>query len=429
MAHTLSTMLSAGIQALLRLVQLLFGRHVVKDVEAGGRTSTEVTTVHLEDEKAMKEPVSTYKPKLEGLPALTLASMSVSAALIPNAPILFKSPTIVVTPPPNDLTSLLEVHLKDTKVVGRRPLQAVTNSPRRVHGQTPPRKCHDNANKENLRDHPNAPRRPKFPSLASSPRPKDEDKIALGPLLPRVQPVSPVETLKAAEPGSSEWEQEKTRHFKEARAWSIALEDRRRRSLLTPPPSLKAAEPGSSEWEEEKAMCLKEARAWSDTVKDRRRHSFPTPPPPSPSPVPSAQLVRRVSAPARIPLQERLRRAVSDAVPVVKVAPLWGDENVSFVVDDNDDDNNAEEQGVCIVPASEARTIPEGAHDTPAVSPSPSLTSSSMSSISSLLDAFDADLTSPAWLGLQSLANLEEGRLARAQEDQWSEVLSLEDYV
>ncbi|KAJ7139334.1 hypothetical protein C8R44DRAFT_867486 [Mycena epipterygia] len=423
MAHTVSTMLSTAMQAFLKLVRFLFGRRGVKDVEAGGRTLTKVTMVHVEDEKTSKEPVSTYKPKLEGLPALTLASMSVSAALIPNTPVVFKIPTIVVTPPPKDLASLFKVHLKDTKVVGRRPLQAVTNSPRRIHGQTPPRKRHDNAKKENLRDHPNAPRRPKFPSLASSPRPKDEDKIALGPLLPRVQPVSPVETLKAAEPGSSEWEQEKIRHLKEARAWSIALEDRRRHSLPTPPPFPKAAEPGSSEWEEEKVMCLKDARAWSDTVKDRRRHSFPTPPSPSPSPFPSTQLARRVSAPARIPLQERLRRAVSDTVPIVKVAPLWGDENVSFVVDDND---NADEQGVGIVPAGVASsTLPGNAdpYGTPASS------SSSMSSISSLLDALEADLTSPAWLGLQSLADLEEGCLARAQEDQWSKVLSLEDYV
>ncbi|KAJ7139375.1 hypothetical protein C8R44DRAFT_727455 [Mycena epipterygia] len=380
MAHTVSTMLSRGIQALLRLVHFLFGRQEVKDVEAGG-LSTKVTTVRVEDEKVIKEAVLTYQPELEGLPALTLASMAMSAALIPKIERHSQSltvPTIVITAPLDD-----DVQIDHTKVVERRlPLNAVTNAMRRVHGQTPPRTRHGKSKKENIREHPNAPCRPRLVSPAPSPLLKDD--IAPVLVVPLVLPVPPTEALKASEPGSSEWE-------------------------------------------EEKAMRLKEARAWTDAIKNRRRCSLPTLPPLSSSSVIPSQLARRVSAPARIPLQERLRRAVSGEVPVVKVAPLWGDLNAAFVLDDEEEDKNAGEEGVSVVPVCEARTIPEGAYDTLAVSTSSSLSISS--SISSLLDALEADFTSPAWLGLQSLADLEEGRLARAQEDQWSEVLSLEDYV
>ncbi|KAJ7123000.1 hypothetical protein C8R44DRAFT_876192 [Mycena epipterygia] len=348
MAPTFSSLLSKGLQALMHLVQLLFGHHTVKDVEAGG---VAVHSLPIKKEIVVRDAVDTYSPTLAGIPALTLASMAKAESRAKPVG--------------------LAKNIRD-----RSPLQTTINTPRRVHGQTPPRQ-RNKALKENLRDHPNVPRRPQLPPSPLYPIVVINREIVPGRL------VSPIEvTPKAAEPGSSEWERQKNNH-------------------------------------------LQEARAWSDAVKDRHR-SLPIPPPSPSLPVAmSPQLARRASAPARLPLRERLRRAVSKSTaPIIKVAPLWGDAHVSFVLDEDKVD-----EGGLDLPAREVPRHADGVHGDAAF-----VASSSTSSISSILDTFEGEFTTPAWLGLRSLADLEEGRLGRRQEeeddgDHWSDVVSLEDYV
>lgn len=117
----------------------------------------------------------------------------------------------------------------DKKSENHTPLRPVTNVARRTHGQTP-RQC-SRALKENLRHHPNAPRRPQLPPSSLTPVVFVKDAIAAVRLAAPAQVIS-----KAVEPGSSEWEREKSRRMQEARAWFDAVKERRRRSLSTPPP-------------------------------------------------------------------------------------------------------------------------------------------------------------------------------------------------
>jgi hypothetical protein len=350
----------------------------------------------------------------------------VKTVLFPGAPMI---PTIVVTPPPaDDVRSVLQLP-GDQQVQSeksddaeaqfdRLPLRAITNGPTRVHGKTPPKRRV--FEKENIGAHPNAPRRPQ-PRIAPSPsrisRVDSHSSISIAPV-----PTEPV---------------------------------------------VKAAEPGSFEWKREKTLQLEQARAWSDAIKVRRR-SLPIPPPPPPA---STQLARRASAPGRLSLQERLRLAVAGcaapAPAVLPIAPLWGDDNVSFILDDDEEEeedvNVVREDPLSYLPNTDLSLLQSQSSAPP--SPSTSLTSltasssfSSSGSISSILDAFEDDFKGPAWLGLRQLADLDDnesravqrvelGDGAREEEhgddtcggiadndegdysDHWSDVVSLEDYV
>ncbi|KAJ7074999.1 hypothetical protein B0H15DRAFT_43683 [Mycena belliarum] len=216
---------------------------------------------------------------------------------------------------------------------------------------------------------------------------------------PSIAILEHVEAVQAvAQPGSSAWDFEKGQRLKEAHEWSQIVKDRRS-SLPTPtaPPSIAiperveavspVAQPGSSAWDLEKGRRLHEARKWSQNVKDRRS-SLPTLPAPLPK---SSSIPRPTSAPARLSVQERLQRAAAKctvATPVVPVAPLWGDQTVTFVLGN-------EHEVDCDAP----------------VSASSSAASSSSGSIASVLDALEADFQSPLWSALRNSAELEAGRI------------------
>ncbi|KAJ7794438.1 hypothetical protein B0H13DRAFT_2689575 [Mycena leptocephala] len=174
----------------------------------------------------------------------------------------------------------------------------------------------------------------------------------------------------------------------------------------------------------EKTLQLEQARAWSDAIKVRRR-SLPIPPPPPPA---STQLARRALAPGCLPLQERLRLAVAGcaalAPAVLPVAPLWGDDNVSFILDDDEE----EEEDVNVVCEDPLPYLPNTdlsllqSQSSPPPSPSTLLTSltasssfSSSGSISSILDAFEGDFKGLTWLGLRQLADLDDNESRTVQ--------------
>ncbi|KAJ7433538.1 hypothetical protein FB451DRAFT_1196073 [Mycena latifolia] len=382
-------------EALLRLVRFLFGRgRVVNDVELGSSISVGKANVGppAKTEVVPKAVVPTYKPDLAGVPALVLASMAVSAACTPDVPIGVKKagfptapsiPVIIVTPPPVEEGEVM-FSLRDDKIVardgariktevdmGRAPLRQVANKMARVHGKVLSRKTRGKEEKENIREHPNAPRRPQL--YQAPPRLHHIPLVVPGPTDLAVTP-QPV----VADP-------------------------------------VTVAHPASSAWDLEKARRLEEARLFSEKLKARRRRSLPTPTPP-PSSLASSPLVRRASAPARLSLQERLQRVCAAApivpvAPAVPVAPLWGDEHVSFVVDEDDETEDHKEAELS-KPVTPARRENVGSvpalHDSSLPALSPSSTSSS-SSITSVLEALEAEFRSPAWSKLQGLADLKAG--------------------
>jgi hypothetical protein len=285
-------------------------------------------------------------------------------------------PVIVITPPPaDDVPSVLQLpgdkQMQPEKSddgeseFDRAPLRAITNGRKRVHGKTPPKRRV--FEKENIGAHPNAPRRPQ-PRIAPSP--------------PRI---SRVDSHPSIAPVPAE-------------------------------PVVKTAEPGSSEWKREKSQQLEQARAWSDAILARRRSLPITPALP---PV-STQLARRASAPARMPLADRLRLAVAGcatpapAPTVIPVAPLWGDGNVSFVLGDEEEAEEEEEVDVVRVPilsglpntelsidAVQSQSSPLPSPSTSSTSLTASSSSSSSGYLSSILDAFEEEFRAPAWLGLK----------------------------
>ncbi|KAJ6495951.1 hypothetical protein DFH09DRAFT_1448210 [Mycena vulgaris] len=330
--------------------------------------------------------VPCFKPDIAGVPVLVLASMAVSAALTPQLPIDLKvvapramvMPIIVVHPPADEVNVLF--NSKDdeemrqgavTKVAEppRVPFAVVNNTARRVYGKAlPVRK--PRTEKENIWEHPNAPRRPQMRALP----PRVQTATAVLPASGRS--ISPVVHIRVPEP----------------------------------------VKPGSSEWADEKAIRLQEARDWSEA---------------------------------------RLKRAVAGftdpAAPAVYVAPLWGDLHVSFVIENGEEDDEIEEADLEPAPVREhglPGTTASALHDTflPALFPSSSA-SSSDDSITSVLEALEAELRSPAWLGMQSLADLEARRGhsdthknggdgaedgdddSDGGSDHWSDVVSLDDYV
>ncbi|KAJ6569454.1 hypothetical protein B0H19DRAFT_695359 [Mycena capillaripes] len=369
MAHTLSRYFqgcSQYISALVRLVRYLFGVSVgVADAESGNLAALKVPAKKGDD---MKDPVPTYEPTTTGVPALVLSSMVVGAAFAPGMPIAsttpraFLIPMIVVTPPPVDDVGLILEHTdkqikaprnKDNNINSsavRTPLQHMTNHPRRVHGCTPSKQRV--VQKENIRAHPNAP-------CCLNPR--------LSPAHGAQAPIA-----LAATSGIT----------KEARTEPV-----------------KAAAPGSSKWEHEKALQLEQVRAWSEKIK-ARRFSLPLASSGSAPSNATPALARRASAPARLPLAERLRRAVTcftpPALALAPAAPLWGDDNVSFVLGDEDEEEEIlyEDALPVLVKLIDQSTPPHSP-----LASSTSLTASasfsSSGSLSSVLDAFEEDLESP----------------------------------
>ncbi|KAK7064888.1 hypothetical protein R3P38DRAFT_3419980 [Favolaschia claudopus] len=337
----MSSLITPWIQALWRVVCLLFGRSVdAVDVESG--KPFEVNFPAKSQENALTD-VPTFEPILAGVPALTLATMAVGAAIAPQVPVHVNKvyvhdprsiPVIIITPPSDD-----PVTIPDDSCTSRRlPLRSIANLPRRVHGKAvrAPRA----AEKENLRDHPNTPRL--------------------------------------------------THHLVTEKPTSQGSISRSASQIID---NVMVAKPGSGAWEREKAAHLDQAKAWTRQIQDRRR-SLPEPPLPPPASA-SAHISRRHSAPARLSLSERLNRLVKSGCaspPAPAVLPLWGDANVSFIIDGDGDDKRH------------------------GLSPSPSgstSASSSGGSISSLLDALETDLKSPLWLGLEDFETaLEEGRLS-----------------
>ncbi|KAJ7433464.1 hypothetical protein B0H11DRAFT_2121900 [Mycena galericulata] len=363
MAHTLSVMLSAPIQALWRLVRYLFGRKNRKpsDVESGAG---------LVASNGALSKLGTYLSNTHFVQSFVTTSFvlaSTTAALprdlVPCSPCL---PIIVVSAPEGEdfpfscVGADAGVKLQQPSRPSLRPI-------------TPPRKRRADSARENIRDHPHAPCLAYVPVAAKDP----------------IQNVK----IAVATPASSEWEREKAAQLAQAREWSARVQARRR-SLPTPPPS-SSSFPGSVT---------------------------------SPCPV---SVSRRVSAPARLPLQERLKHAVS-------VQPLWGDANVTYTLGDEGDDEEGPTTGTQHTGLTYEAPAPTGPQHIPALSPSSSFTSSSAGSLDSILNAFEEQLKSSLWLDLPSLEDLEEGRGARSEkevdqvvddDDHWSDVVSLEDYV
>ncbi|KAK7064909.1 hypothetical protein R3P38DRAFT_3420061 [Favolaschia claudopus] len=351
--------LSPLMKALWRVVRMLFGLSTsASDAENG--EVFEVNFPAKSPNLALTEPITTFKPDIAGIPALTLSSMAVGAAFAPAGPIAIQSshypnarvvPVIIVTPPPDeqqqgnrhsDLPSSFDL---DTR---RAALKAITNQPRRVYGKIVRTQRAPAKGRENLRDHPNIPR------------------------LTHRQVVSPP---------------------------AVVVPTAASHTKSTVP---NAAQPGSTEWEKEKASQLSRAKSWSEQVKARRQSLPATSPTPTPAP---AAASKRMSAPARIPLSERLNRLVASPPPAVVAPPLWGDSNVSFVIDDEEEDNRVGILSVLL------NTDASFASHKVSFSPSSSISgSSSGRSISSLLDAFEENLKSSLWRGLEDFgAVLEEG--------------------
>ncbi|KAJ6498161.1 hypothetical protein C8R47DRAFT_1069031 [Mycena vitilis] len=191
--------------------------------------------------------------------------------------------------------------------------------------------------------------------------------------------------------------------------------------------SVKAAEPGSSAWEREKVIQLDAARVFSDAAR-ARRCSLPSPSP-TPTAVPVADsvpaLTRRASAPARLPAAERLCLAAVQCAPPAPAPmpflPLWGDDNVSFTVGEDDEEDVVDAEEEPAVRKAALSRLPDTDQDyccfdavteaqhTPPLSLSTSTSSSlspssSSGSISSVLDDFEELSSSAAWFGLAVLA-------------------------
>ncbi|KAJ6614030.1 hypothetical protein B0H10DRAFT_2436208 [Mycena sp. CBHHK59/15] len=409
-----------------------------------------------------QEPVPTFKPELAGVPALALASMAVSAALTPPVPVHVKMqilplappvPVIIVTLPSEvDVKQLApsETHTKtkedDKHTLKRAPFKDMNNVPTRVHGRIAARHFKIKA-KENMRNHPNAPRRPQLVSLSksassstsspstspssSSTSPSTTRQASLS-LSTRVASPSPPTSSPAPAPASLSWNASKKLLLASHRTFSDSLKDKR---------------PGSAVWQADKERALSDTRKWNEEVrlKARRRVSLPIPPPSSPPPPVAADLPRRASAPARLSIQERLRRAVAVAKksePVIPPRLLWGDTQVSFVLGDGDDEEGDTPAPITVTRKDVVHSSPapaEASQDADSsISASSSLTSTD--SISSVLDALEDVFDSPTWLGLRTCGEMDAQQLAlvssadslysaESDSDHWSDVVSLDDYV
>ncbi|KAJ7015840.1 hypothetical protein C8F04DRAFT_1246802, partial [Mycena alexandri] len=174
MAHSLSRALSPFLNTLWRLVRLLFGGSSGPVVDAESGNLAPVVT--LKDEVVKHDPIPTFVPELNSIPALILSSMVVGAAVSPKITIRVPTiavpggppvPRIVLTPPEDEkqeLASAARTSIAEPvgeqpqhkSQGGRAPLGSIGNIAPRVHGKTPS-KTRVKEQKENLR-HPNAPR-------------------------------------------------------------------------------------------------------------------------------------------------------------------------------------------------------------------------------------------------------------------------------
>ncbi|KAJ6511918.1 hypothetical protein C8R47DRAFT_673068 [Mycena vitilis] len=397
------------LEALMRLVRYLFGSSRVEDAEEGKGAPMELKSVGKASIVAQGD-VPTFKPDLAGVPAL---AMSCGAAF------MVAIPTIVITPPDDENRKPKKTRAREPS---RRPLQQTAATPtKRVHGKTPPRK-RPQAEKENVADHPNAPRRPQVQAARRS--------------LYGVQDTS----------GNSP-----------AARTSVSTPTP---SVLTTPVDFKAVEaansrtqPGTSAWERAKLTQLEEARAWSVHVKARHhRRSLPAVPAASWVPAP---LVRRASLSScvplsdaspspqvRLPLAERLKRAVVVCTPPAPepvpapVARLWSDDKGIFAPGFKDEEEEKDER-----PTSNVVKVALWFQNTDtslaSLSSSDSLSSlSSSGSFTGILDQFEDDLLhSPAWLGRRRFPQVEgpedDGTTTGCahRDSTWSEVFSLDAYA
>ncbi|KAJ7761042.1 hypothetical protein B0H16DRAFT_1688601 [Mycena metata] len=398
MAHFLSRLWFPVLDALWCLVRMLFGRFSGPVVDPEGGTLTPVVT--LKDDVVEQVPVPTFVPDFDSVPALILSSMVIGAAVSPKiadrVPAIIVAggppvPRIVLTPPEDEPKPAQIVGIPISEPVGekqerkpqcgRTPLSSISNIAPRVHGKLAS-KARSKQQKENVREHPNAPRVVK-PSPLVSRLSKNVQVVRTSKTIKRAEFVKAIETLKR---------------------------------MHTEPD--KAVEPGSSAWEQDKRTHLAQARAFSEDVKACRRRSLPTPSPASP--VNPKPLRRSASAPGRLSLEERLYRAVADTKPVVRAPPLWGDDHVSFVVEEEDE---AEDQGAFDGPPEAQSTLPISASYNSV---------SSGGSLSSILNAFEDGFKSPVWLERQrfSDADVESARGSGSSRDStWSDVFSLQDYA
>ncbi|KAJ6459551.1 hypothetical protein C8R45DRAFT_1182358 [Mycena sanguinolenta] len=134
------------------------------------------------------------------------------------------------------------------------------------------------------------------------------------------------------------------------------------------------------EWERAKASQLKQAKEWSEAVKARRR-SLPIPPKHA-----LAAPSLRASLPARLSVAERLRPAATSC------RHRTTDDHISYVLVDEDDYEVA------------AINLPDTDHQPPSstsLGSSTLMSSASSGSISSLIEAYETDFTSSAWLSLR----------------------------
>ncbi|KAJ6459528.1 hypothetical protein C8R45DRAFT_1109400 [Mycena sanguinolenta] len=161
----------------------------------------------------------------------------------------------------------------------------------------------------------------------------------------------------------------------------------------------------SPEWERAKASQLKQAKEWSNAVKARRR-ALPIPPKHA-----LAAPSLRASLPARLSVSERLRRAVAGCLSPpptpAAVAPLWGHDNVSFVLADDED------QYAVGVNLSDTDTDHQLRSST-SLGSSTLMSSASSGSVSSIIEAYETDFASSAWFGLRQFAWSDGGNRTRS---------------
>ncbi|KAJ7610264.1 hypothetical protein DFH06DRAFT_1374605 [Mycena polygramma] len=396
------------LEALMRLVRHLFGRGRVEDAEEGMGAPMELKGVG-KVPIVVQGDIPTFKPDLVGVPALAVSSGAAFAV----APTI---PTIIVTPPDN------KPKTARAREPSRRPLQRTTVTPtKRVHGRTPPCK-RAQAEKENVADHPNAPRRPQVQAARCSfygvqattgNAPAARCPVAIP--APSVE-IDPKATAATAQPGSLAWERAKVAQLEEARAWSDTVKARHHRRSL----------PAAA------------VSPWVPAPPVRRASVSSTPPLASCAPLPVAS----PSPSVRLPLAERLKRAVVVCTPptpepvLAPVARLWSEDKGLFSLGFEEEEKK-EERTSKVVP---------GTQDTADASLSSLSSSDSLGSLSSLgsmediLDQFEDDLLhSPAWLGRRRFPEVEglsgserkmEDDAGRAHRDStWSEVFSLDAYA
>ncbi|KAJ7605501.1 hypothetical protein DFH06DRAFT_1487178 [Mycena polygramma] len=407
MPSTSSRFVDTFIQALMRLVRRIFGRGRVEDAEEGKGAPMGLKSVAKVPIVAQGD-IPTFKPDLAGVPALAMSS-GAAFAVAPTIPV------IVVTPPDD------KPKKTRAREPSRRPLQQTAVLPtKRVHGRTPPCK-RAQVEKENIADHPSAPRRPQVQAArcslygvqaTSGNAPAARSPVAIPASSVEIDPKA---TAVTAQPGSLAWERAKVTQLEEARAWSDTVKARHHRRSL---PAVPAA-------------------PWVPAPLVRRASVSSTLPPPlaSCTPLPVTSPSSRV----RLPIAERLKRAVVVCTPPAPepvpapFARLWSDDKGSFTLGFKLEEDK-EERTVTKVDPRFQDTADTSLASLPSSDSLSSLSSSG--SFTGILDQFEDDLLhSPAWLGRRRFPEVEEGledgtTTGCAHRDStWSEVFSLDAYA